>query len=333
MKQTTIDIIACTDCNSQLTLKEFSKNDKELLEGVFTCKTCGSWFPVTDGIGNMLPEHLASKKAREEFVKKWSFKAPKKKARKNEMSDADKMKQINFYNEDCDEYDENLESTPFWKSNDWNCIKRWVAKTKTGDQMLDIGCGTGRASFPFARRGVNVIGFDISEGMIKEAREKAIKLGIHENMDYLIGDAENPPFKEGCFDQVIVFGVLHHVPAPIKVLGSISKMLKPNGRYFGHENNKSKLRWIFDLSMKFYKLWNEEAGNHPLIAQDELREWGAKAGLKITSITSVYLPPHLYNLVGYRNAKSLMVLSDNICNSLPFIKGNGGALIIEGRKI
>ena len=333
MNRKTLDKIVCTYCSTKLTLNEFDGNDKKLMDSVLTCSECGAWFPISAGIGNMLPEHFTDKKKREEFVNKWKFQPPEREITDDEMPEAEKMKQINFYNEDSDEYDENMESTPFWKANDWNCINEWLPKIKPGQLMLDIGCGTGRASIPFAREGVNVIGFDISEGMVTWAREKSIELGLEDCTDYLVGDAENPPFQDEAFDHVIVFGVLHHVPEPIKVLKNIRRLLKSTGYYFGHENNKTVFRPLFDLSMKIFKLWNEEAGNHPLISQQELRDWSLKAGLNVESTTSVFIPPQIFNLIGEKNAKHLLVLSDSICNSIPVLKGNGGVLKIEGKPL
>ena len=327
MKEFTAKLIICPECKGKVTLKILSQSE-EIEEAIFTCNKCSSWYPVSNGIANMLPEHLSDKKTRKEFKEKWKLNLEIK---ENQKLEADKQKQIDFYNEDVEHYDENLESTPFWQANDWNCIKTWLPKTEKGQLMIDMGCGTGRASFPFAKKGVNVIGYDISVGMVTRAKAKAKKLGLEKNMDFLVGDGDNPPFKKRSFDFCIVFGVLHHVPEPRTVLKSIRNMLKDDGLYFGHENNKSKVRFLFDLSMKIFKLWNEEAGNHPLISEDEIKKWGLEADLIIKPKTSVFLPPHLYNLVGHKGAKKLISYSDAFFQMIPFYKHQGGALIIEGK--
>jgi SAM-dependent methyltransferase len=45
-------------------------------------------------------------------------------------------------------------------------------------RVLDLACGTGNTSFPFARRGYEVVGLDRSEEMLAEARAKAADLGL-----------------------------------------------------------------------------------------------------------------------------------------------------------
>ena len=51
-------------------------------------------------------------------------------------------------------------------------------KLKSGDSVLDIGCGTGRHSIELARRGFRVTGVDISPGMLAVARKNADKAGV-----------------------------------------------------------------------------------------------------------------------------------------------------------
>ena len=44
-------------------------------------------------------------------------------------SSKDKKLQIDFFDADTHIYDENMENTPFWKANDWNCSKGMVTKS------------------------------------------------------------------------------------------------------------------------------------------------------------------------------------------------------------
>ena len=315
MKKATLTVTVCSYCKNQLLLEEFNSDrnsDLTLTDGVLSCTQCDAWFPVAEGIANFLPEHLANKTKRSEFLKKWGFNPRTRTSNMDQSSESDKRKQIDFFNADTDEYDENMESTPFWKANDWNCLKNWLPKTKSEDLILDIGCGTGRASLAFAQKGSTVVGLDISEEMVKKARDKSRDLSLQDQTDYLVGDAENPPFANNSFDAVIAFGVLHHVPRPQDLLREISRLLKPDGYYFGHENNKTMLRPLFDLAMKISKLWDEEAGNHPLISQKELDQWSKCAGMEVKSKTSVFLPPHIFNFVGESNAKRLISFSDKL---------------------
>jgi cyclopropane fatty-acyl-phospholipid synthase-like methyltransferase len=62
------------------------------------------------------------------------------------------------------------------------CIK----KPKT---LLDIGCGTGSHTIPFAKLGHNIAGIDISPSMIEKAKEKAEKKGV--NAKFYVQDMRN----------------------------------------------------------------------------------------------------------------------------------------------
>ena len=333
MNKETLDLFACDQCTSDFHIEVYEQDSKNfILEGIIICKQCNLWYPIYDGIANFLPSHLADKPRRDSFREKWQINLEDKPKSKYSESSKDKRLQIDFFDADTHIYDENMENTPFWKANDWNCLKEWLPKVGSDQLLLDVGCGSGRASISFARNGVKVIGLDISEQMVLRAKNKSENLGLKDRTDYVVGDSENLPFRQNSFDAVLAFGVLHHVPTPQKMLQQMSNVLKNEGLYFGHENNKTILRPIFDFMMKISKLWIEEAGNHPLISKAELTNWTKNVNLDVKIKSSVFCPPHLFNLLGDKNAKRLITFSDNLLNRIPCLKNMGGILIIQGKK-
>ena len=333
MNKDTLDLFSCEQCSKDFHIEEYEKDSNNyILEGIIICQKCNLWYPIYDGIANFLPSHLADKSKREAFRQKWQINLEDTSKLEHCDSSKDKKLQIDFFDADTHIYDENMENTPFWKANDWNCLNEWLPNLGKSDLLLDVGCGSGRASLPFAKNGVKVIGLDISEQMILRAKHKSKKLGLNNRVDYVVGDSENLPFRQNSFDAVLAFGVLHHVPTPQKMLQQMSKVLKNNGFYFGHENNKTILRPIFDSMMKISRLWIEEAGNHPLIAKSELTHWAKQVNLNVKIKSSVFFPPHLYNLLGDKKAKRLITFSDDLLNRIPFVKNMGGILIIQGKK-
>ena len=333
MNKEILDLFACDKCSNNFHIEVYENNsENSISEGIIRCKLCNLWYPIYDGIANFLPPHLADKTKRDSFREKWQINFVEGVTPTDCDFSKDKKLQIDFFDADTHIYDENMENTPFWKANDWNCLKEWLPKLGKDDLLLDLGCGSGRASLPFAQNGVKVIGLDISEQMVLRAKRKSEKLGIKDHVDYVVGDSENLPFRQNSFDAVLAFGVLHHVPTPQKMLHQMSKVLKNDGFYFGHENNKTILRPLFDFMMKISRLWMEEAGNHPLIAKSELTHWANDVNLDVKIKSSVFFPPHLYNLLGDTNAKKLIAFSDNLLNRIPFVKNMGGILIIQGKK-
>jgi len=69
------------------------------------------------------------------------------------------------------------------------------------------------------------VGVDFSERMIKIAQSK-IKL---ENVEFVIGDIENMPFKNDTFNTVFMFTVLNNTPKPLQALSEAWRILKEGG--------------------------------------------------------------------------------------------------------
>jgi len=80
-------------------------------------------------------------------------------------------------------------------------VERELESDRT-KRILDIACGTGRHAIELARRGYRVTAFDLSEGQLKRAREKAAEAGVE--VEFLRRDATEPHFKQE-FDAAIMF--------------------------------------------------------------------------------------------------------------------------------
>ncbi len=75
-----------------------------------------------------------------------------------------------------------------------------------------------------------IIGLDISEGMLDVGRKKILKKELHETIDMVVGDSENLPFDDNSFDAITVaFGVRNFANLD-KGLTEIKRVLKPNGK-------------------------------------------------------------------------------------------------------
>ena len=107
------------------------------------------------------------------------------------------------------------------------------AGIKNGDHVLDLGSGAGNDCF-VARAIVGetgkVTGLDMTEQMIRKARENCAKLGFT-NVEFVPGDIEEMPFDEKIFDVVISNCVLNLVPDKSKAFREIFRVLKPGGHF------------------------------------------------------------------------------------------------------
>jgi len=77
------------------------------------------------------------------------------------------------------------------------------------DTVLDLGCGTGAIGLALAEDARRVLGRDISEGMMAEAREKAESRGL-DNVSIEAGTFREPNV-EGSVDIVVSNFAMHHL--------------------------------------------------------------------------------------------------------------------------
>lgn len=95
---------------------------------------------------------------------------------------------------------------------------------RDGERVLDAGCGTGylAAGLRRARPGVDVVGADLSTGMLANARAAGA-------WPLVQADAARLPFADGSLDLVVARGVLHHLPDVAAALAEWRRVLAPDG--------------------------------------------------------------------------------------------------------
>lgn len=104
-----------------------------------------------------------------------------------------------------------------------------------GMNILDVACGTGTSSRALAQLGANVIGCDISEGMIAQARQcetahdvvAARAGGARGSVVYCTGDASDLGFADNRFDAVTCCYGLRNMPSPVEALRQMRRVAKP----------------------------------------------------------------------------------------------------------
>lgn len=331
MKNNTLNKLQCVSCKDDLKLHVFEECENEIKNGVLICAKCKRWYPIVDYIPELFPVYLISHKKHNEFreLYKKCIELPQPiSVNKKSINE----EQIGFYDIDSENYQELVLENAFWKANDRNTIHKWIIELSNNDNVLDIGCGSGRCTVPIAHKVNSVIGIDISSGMLKQARKKAIKEGNISRIDYIQADAENLPFKTGLFDYCNMFGILHHVESIESVINETYRVLNNRGYFNALENNETIFRGIFDLLMKFDKLWNEHAGASPLLKISSIEKIAVKTGFNVQFKTSTFIPPNIFKFMPDKIAFILLKYTDLFMQKIPYLNKQGGQLIIHGYK-
>lgn len=106
---------------------------------------------------------------------------------------------------------------------------------RTGDRVLDLGCGAGRHAFEVLRRGGRVVALDRSAGELAEvtgmcqAMRTAGEAGRGGDARSVRGDALALPFADGTFDRVIAAEILEHIPHDTAAMAELYRVLRPGG--------------------------------------------------------------------------------------------------------
>lgn len=99
---------------------------------------------------------------------------------------------------------------------------------RPGERVLDIGVGTGVMLRHYPRH-VQVVGLDLSKGMLARAQEKREELGLT-HCHLIRADAMLPPFAPRSFDHVMISHTVSVVSDPSRLIRWAAALVKPRGR-------------------------------------------------------------------------------------------------------
>ncbi|MFB3918377.1 MAG: methyltransferase domain-containing protein [Terriglobales bacterium] len=107
-----------------------------------------------------------------------------------------------------------------------------IGPLKSGETVLDIGCGAGMDLLLAARHvgpSGKALGVDMTPEMRERARSAAAEIGF-QHVEVIEGDATALPLPDNSVDVVISNGVLNLVPEKEKAFAEIVRVLRPGGR-------------------------------------------------------------------------------------------------------
>ncbi len=103
-----------------------------------------------------------------------------------------------------------------------------------GKKVLDLGCGTGRLIGELKVFGAEVKACDVSEKMVKIAKEK------YPALDIVKADALDLPYKDDEFDLVLATFLIVHIRDLSKLFGEVYRVLKGGGKFVLTNINQKK---------------------------------------------------------------------------------------------
>jgi ArsR family transcriptional regulator len=155
--------------------------------------------------------------------------------------------------------------------------------------VADLGSGEGLLSELLARRCRKVIAVDNSEKIVAFGAAKARKNNL-KNLEFRLGDLENPPIEPQSVDLVILSQALHHAQSPAAAIASAHRILRPNGQIL-----------ILDLLKHGFEKAHESYGDRWLgFAESDLHRWLENAGFRKIEISVVACeeePPHFQTVL------------------------------------
>jgi ArsR family transcriptional regulator len=155
--------------------------------------------------------------------------------------------------------------------------------------VADLGAGEGLIAELLARRCKRVIAVDNSEKIVAFGAAKARKNNL-KNLEFRLGDLQNPPIVPDSVDLVILSQALHHGQDPAQAIAAAHKILKAGGQVM-----------ILDLARHKFEQAHELYGDQWLgFAESDLQRWLEGVGFKKIEINIVARedePPHFETIL------------------------------------
>ena len=155
--------------------------------------------------------------------------------------------------------------------------------------VADLGSGEGLLSELMARRCKKVIAVDNSEKIVAFGAAKAKKNGL-KNLEFRLGDLQDPPIDPGSVDLVILSQALHHAENPAAAISAAHRLLRLRGRIL-----------ILDLLKHNFQKARESYGDRWLgFAESDLHRWLENAGfnkIEIDVVAREEDPPHFQTIL------------------------------------
>ena len=183
-----------------------------------------------------------------------------------------------------------------------------AAAEKIGGRILEVGVGTG-LSLPDYSRSNKIVGLDISEPMLRKARQRVAEHKLDNVEALAVMDAENLALPDASFDVVVAQYVITAVPNPEATLDEFARVLRPGGEIIlvNHIGAETGARRAFEQG---FAPLARKLGWRPEFRFGRLANWAALHG-GVTVLEHRPVPPlgHFSLIRFRRDAKARQAVS------------------------
>lgn len=175
-----------------------------------------------------------------------------------------------------------------------------LLRPNPGEEILDVGCGTGNFSLKLARLNAKVVGVDCSESMLKIARAKARELNL--DIEFILADVMDLPFEDNFFDSCLSVAAVEFFADQRRGLEEMFRVVHPKGKIvIGFLNRTSPWGELYS-SEEFRKNTVFRFAN--LLSYDEIKQ--IKTNLLVEIRESLFIPPNATeNLLNWKEENKL----------------------------
>ena len=251
MRANLLQLLQCPECQSSLSLMVFEQNNQEIISGLLKC-VYGHRYAVWKGVPRMnLPEVGMPR----DFVNTFHGKLLSDRPDVAPTID-NAVGDFSFSNEwSMYRYGDLTWEVDLKERVDYFHYYVDIPENGLKDMLiLDAGCGNGTLSAAIASTGARVVAMDYSNS-VEQAQAKAIQFlgNAEQELHFVQGDVQHPPFAKSVFDIVYSDGVLHHTDSTKKSFTALVPLLKEKGRYFVWLY-RSDLAGIYRIKNSFVQL-------------------------------------------------------------------------------
>jgi ubiquinone/menaquinone biosynthesis C-methylase UbiE/DNA-binding transcriptional ArsR family regulator len=158
----------------------------------------------------------------------------------------------------------------------WQALAHTLITLLPAQNVADLGAGEGTLSQLLAKTAKKVIAIDNAPKMVEFGAKLAAEHGFA-NLEYRLGDIEDPPIDTGTIDLAILSQALHHAIHPERAIAAAHRILKKGGRLV-----------ILDLLSHQFERARDLYADHWLgFSEVQLHQWLEDAGFSKIEVTVV----------------------------------------------